>query len=272
MRTSGHRSGLSWLLALAALGAGASSSAAQPCPDPACGLTVDHFKCYQARITRTTPKFVPRTVNLADQFETVDTLVRKPATLCNPVSKNAEPVIDSTAHLTCYATKDVRTARFAKRDVIVTNQFGEQRLTVQKPYQLCVPTEKGIVPAPPGPSALGVDHFRCYKAKPAKGSPRVDGVPVTLADQFETRPVVVKPCLRFCAPVSKNGEPILDPAGHLTCYKLVRDPADAVPPFQPIDLNVENQFGDLQLTARPLPHLCVPSLKRLGSPGGAFLD
>ncbi len=266
------RTGLRTLLTLAAIGAGASSSAALTCVGPSCGLSLDHFKCYQARITRGTPKFLPQTVTLTDQFETVDTLVRKPATLCNPVSKNTEPTVDPTAHLACYATKDSRTARFPKREVIVANQFGEQRVVVQKPYQLCVPTEKGIVPAPPTPSSLAVDHYRCYKAKPAKGSPVVDGVSVTLADQFEARQAIVKKCLRFCTPVSKNGEPLLDPAAHLTCYKLVRDPVDPVPPFQPIDVNVENQFGELKLTARPLPHLCVPSLKELGSPNGAFLD
>ena len=272
MRRRGIRSKLAILLAAGAFGTAPSPAVGAPCVGPSCGLPIDHYKCYQTRITANTPKFVSRTVTLMDQFETIDSLVKKPATLCNPVSKNGEPIMDTSAHLTCYATKDMRTTRFAKQDVIVTNQFGEQRLTVQKPYQLCVPTRKGIAPAPPAPSTLAIDHYRCYKAKPAKGSLLIDGVPVTLADQFETRAAVVKKCLRFCAPVSKNGEIVLNPAGHLTCYKLVRDPGDTVPPFPRIDLNVTNQFGDLQVTARALPHLCVPSLKELGSPGGAFFD
>ncbi len=263
-----RHSGSIALLALAMLGGGAAW-AAPPCVGPSCGLMLDHFKCYQARTTRGTSRFASVTVTETDEFETIQSLVRKPGELCNPVSKNGNSMFDPTAHLACYATKDARTGAFAKRDVIISNQFGVQRLTVQKPYQLCVPTEKGRAPSPPTPSALAVDHFRCFKAKPAKGSPLVDGVLVTLADQFETRNAVVKRCLRFCTPVSKNGEPLQDAAGHLTCYKLVRDPADTVPPFQPIDLNVTNQFGDDQLTARPLPHLCVPSLT---SPSGAFVE
>jgi cysteine-rich repeat protein len=242
---------------LSACGGGACQPALG---DPDCGVDLDHFKCYQTKPTPGAPKFQRQTVTLADDFESVNSVVTKPRSICNPVSKNGGGIDDATAHLTCYATKDDRQAKFAQREVEVTNQFGVQQVRVLKPYQLCVPSEKGIVPAPPTPSALNIDHFRCYKAKPKKGSLKVEGKIVALADQFETRRAVVGPSLRFCNPVDKNGEGIDDPSAHLTCYKLTRLRADLDPPFIPKPLNLADQFGDLALTARPLPHLCVPSL------------
>jgi len=106
---------------------------------------------------------------------------------------------------------------------------------------------------------LGIDHFRCYKAKPKKGAFKVDGPLVTLEDQLETRVARVRSALRYCAPVDKNGEGILDSSAHLTCYKLERLPADPTPAFLPKQVSITNQLGDLTLRTRPLPHLCVPS-------------
>ncbi len=268
MGTFRIRSDMAALLTFAMLGAfPAPSVAVPPCVGPSCGLPLDHFKCYQARTTPNTTKFTPLFVDVQDQFATnTGVLVKRPDKVCNPVSKNGSPVIDSTAHLACYATKPTK---ILKQDIVINNQFGKQTLTVLKPYQICLPTKKGVAPAPPQPSALLVDHFRCYKAKPAKGSFVVENVPVTLADQFETRPALVMKCLRYCTPVDKNGEGIMNASGHLTCYKLIRDPNDLALPFPRKDLNIDNQFGPDQVTARPLPHLCVPTVQ---SPSGAFLD
>ena len=125
---------------------------------------------------------------------------------------------------------------------------------------LCVPTRKGIVPEPPEPSSLGIDHFRCYKAQPMKGS-LVPEVEVFLEDQFESRLARTKKCYRFCNPVDKDGGGIMNPKAHLTCYRLKDLSSD--PPIPLIDLNTENQFGEMKLTARTRSTrlLCVPSLK-----------
>lgn len=235
--------------------------------DADCGADIDHYKCYQAAVTKGTVKPIPTAVMVEDIFTTppVLTAVRKQGTVCNPVDKNGEGIDAPNAHLTCYATKDDKSRKFVQQDIAITNQFGAQTVTVQKPYQLCVPGEQGIAPNPPTPSLDDIDHYRCYKAKPKKGSATVDGVLVELQDQFETRRAYVKPQLRFCAPADKNGEGVDDPDAFLTCYKLVKVPADTTPPFQPIKINIANQFtptlGGSQLTARPLPHLCVPSIQ-----------
>lgn len=221
----------------------------------ALAVGADHYDCYQARPAPGAARFAPVNLTLEDQFGLVpSSRLEKPRSVCAPAIKNAEPVIDATAHLTCYTMKDNVQPRFTPVDVAVWNQFGAQRLKVRKPWQLCVPSEKNGVA-----SALGIDHYRCYKAKFADREtfgPRT----VTLADQFQTKDFDVRPCVRFCTPVSVNGDEIRAPAAHLTCYKLT-PAAGAPPPFDPAPVTVENDLGTLDLTVRPLVDLCVPSLK-----------
>src|SRR4029077_3006093 len=140
--------------------------------------------------------------------------------------------------------------------------FGTQQLTLSKPFRLCVPSEKGIVPAAPTPSSLQIDHYRCYKANFKKGFTFTPPTGVSIADQFESTTADVRPGNRliFCNPVSKNGAPILDPATHLTCFRLIEPPSDPN-----IDVAVDNQFGAGQrLTVRrqtAATSLCLPSSK-----------
>jgi hypothetical protein len=106
-------------------------------------LNLDHFKCYQAKIKKGTPVFTPRTVTLADQYETKTTRVLQPLSICNPVDKNGEGIIDPTTHLICYRVQDVAgQAKFKPRDAIVESQFGQSALTVSRSQTLCVPSMK----------------------------------------------------------------------------------------------------------------------------------
>lgn len=223
---------------------------------PNCGVDLDHFKCTQASVTKGTSRFVRRTVGLADQFEAVNTRAHFVNALCNPVDKNDEGILDSTAHLTCYSTTDDRLAPFVGREVIVRNQFGEQHLRVRRPFRLCVPSIRNGVP-----STLGIDHFRCYKARFKVDSPLFVERVVKLTDADGTRHVLVRPDVRFCTPVDKNGEGIDDVSAHLTCYRLmhVAEP----PPFIRQNVTMTNQFGNIQLTPNRFPHLCVPSTKQI---------
>ncbi len=109
-------------------------------------LDFDHFKCHGAKVVKGTPEFQPREVILADQFETKLTRLTKPVSMCNPVDKNGEGIRDPAAHLTCYKIKDVETKpkqpNFEKRNVVVSNQFGDLTLAVLKADTLCVPSAK----------------------------------------------------------------------------------------------------------------------------------
>ena len=98
----------------------------------------DHFKCYRAKSA-----FSQQTVLLADEFESKTTIVGKGDTLCNPVDKNGEGVDNPAGHLRCYAIKDVKgQARFERRDVTVSNQFGVEEVSVTRAKLLCVPSAK----------------------------------------------------------------------------------------------------------------------------------
>ena len=210
-------------------------------------------------------------VDLDDQFITrLDVRVIKPRHFCNPVDKNGEGISDPTAHLQCYRIKEPRLP--SKPNVIVTNQFGTQRLTVSRAKELCVPSEKDMVPSP-----LNINHFKCYKVKRTKGAPKFEEQLVTLDDQFETGKItrVIKPKL-LCTPVDKNGEGIPNPAGHITCFKIKDAPGQ--PKFSRTDITVTNQFTDDELGAATAgecdaaPLLCVPSTKEITSPSGAFIE
>jgi hypothetical protein len=58
----------------------------------------------------------------------------------------------------------------------------------------------------------------------------------------------------FCMPVDKNGEGILDPEAHLTCFGIART-------FDAPVVAVRNQFHDATLDLGSPEALCVPSLK-----------
>jgi hypothetical protein len=78
---------------------------------------------------------------------------------------------------------------------------------------------------------------------------------VTLEDQFVTTTARVLRPHRFCNPANKNNEGISDPTAHLNCYKI-REPR-----FTPVDVVVENQFGQQNLTVTRPNTLCVPAEK-----------
>lgn len=193
-------------------------------------------------------------VSLVDQFGPTTVTVYKLEEFCNPVDKNGEGIHDPTAHLTCYKLKDV-TPRFERRDVITEDQFGPPSLTVtlKKPERLCVPSEKnGVL------SDLNVDHFQCYNADEASGTPRFERVEgVSLEDQFADTTATVYKLEQVCNPVDKNGEGIINEEGHLTCYKL----KDVRPKYQRQEVGAEDQFGELTLRVGKPRRLCVPSTK-----------
>jgi hypothetical protein len=95
---------------------------------------VDHFACYSGKF----PKIEPRPVALVDQFKTEENKASKPLALCNPVSKNGEPIRNPLEHLVCYKLKPVPESR----TVTFANQFQSGEARVKKSAALCVPTGK----------------------------------------------------------------------------------------------------------------------------------
>ena len=100
--------------------------------------SIDHFQCYKARTGRRTPKFQSQVVTLEDEFAAFAATVNQPELFCKPVKKNAEEILDPTAHLTCYSLKGA--PKFPKRDVLAEDQFGVLSLRIKGPKRLCVPS------------------------------------------------------------------------------------------------------------------------------------
>ncbi len=104
-------------------------------------VVIDHLKCYDVG----SRGFEPTTVELIDRFESQPVRVTRPTKLCTPATKCHDGLCytpqHADAHLTCYATEDLRGGEFRRRRVRVSNQFGAQTLYVyQRANELCVPT------------------------------------------------------------------------------------------------------------------------------------
>jgi hypothetical protein len=220
-------------------------------PPPPAPVDVDHFKCYES----TQPNVRQRSVSLRDEFGQRRSRLLRTRQLCNPVSKNQGKLLHPRAHLVCYQTRD-QNPRFVRRTVLVSNQFGQRKLTVLRPNRLCVPSLKrktaGALPSKPDPARL-VDHFRCYDvtAGPATET-------VTLVDQFRTSKTQVLQVKQLCNPVRKNNEPVRRAASHLVCYSIRDDKA-----FNPLAVRVRNQFGRAALRVRRPQTLCLPSFTKV---------
>src|SRR5439155_4105969 len=119
---------------------------------------VDHYKCYKTKLRGT---FTAPLVTITDRFGTRSATLVRPDSLCNPVDKNGEGIADETAHLVCYRLKQ---PAFVGASVTAANQLGTQSFALTKVRTLCVPSEKDGVA-----SALGIDHFECYRA--VRGTP-----------------------------------------------------------------------------------------------------
>jgi hypothetical protein len=225
----------------------------------------DHYKCYKTR--NFGARFEQREVNLADELATVAASVRKPRRFCNPADKNGEGIDDPTAHLMCYKIKEPRLNR---QDVAMEDQFGLQTLTVKRAETLRAPAEKDDVP-----STLNVNHFKCYKVKRARGTGRFTERVVRIEDQFETKELLLTKPQLLCTPVDKNSEGIPTPAGYLTCYQI-REALGQID-FQPRSVIITDQFAEVDLNAKradchAAALLCVPSIRHIASPSGAFLE
>src|SRR6185369_1399596 len=102
----------------------------------------DHFTCYKVRRSRGTPKFVPVSVSVADQLQTVTETLTKPIRLCAPANKNGENpgAQNHPDHLLCYKAKTQ--TQFGDVVKPIQNQFGQSSLRLIHRRELCVPSLK----------------------------------------------------------------------------------------------------------------------------------
>ncbi len=110
-------------------------------PDPLDPIEINHFKCYDAKVSKHTPKFEKRNVDLVDQFGSLTMEVKKQKMLCSPVDKNDEGIVNDENYVMCYDLKKIKgEPKFKKINVFTNNQFGPEELQAKKPKTLCVPS------------------------------------------------------------------------------------------------------------------------------------
>ena len=100
---------------------------------------LDHFKCYNA-----SGRPIRARVELRDRFRSGNARVLEPIAFCNPVEKKrldtleVVPITNAKDHLTCYThTPMPLSDPFV---VLITNQFGTGRPSIDGSDALCVPT------------------------------------------------------------------------------------------------------------------------------------
>jgi hypothetical protein len=209
---------------------------------------LEHFGCYSAPSGK---GFRRRKVTLSDQFDRRVARVTRGLTLCAPTRKNKEAAVFNTRdHLRCYATNR---GRSVAQTVLLRNQFGPFRADVFEPNSLCVPSTKQVRGSQaPSKRRFSVDHFQCYRIRPAGD---FDGHGLVLRDQFGAWKTKIGTPSQLCVPVRKNKTRVGDPVEHLVCYRT--RPARSLKRR----VRVRNQFGveDTRIGIAGL--FCVPSLK-----------
>jgi hypothetical protein len=108
----------------------------------------EHFMCYKVKSIG--PKF-PKgiIVEVANQFGAGKYALRKPRRLCTPVAKKRpslplEPIRNPVRHLVCYGIKPIIPLP-PPEEVYASNQFGIERLQLQREREFCVPSSKTVV-------------------------------------------------------------------------------------------------------------------------------
>lgn len=119
------------------LPAGASSVPADP------GL--DAYKCYAAETKPKTPRFVPTSVRLGDEFGSATVDVAAPDMMCAPASVAGGGVEHDAVHLVCYRIADRRVwgrnpEAFRPRSTTVVSANGRDVVGLVARDHLCVPS------------------------------------------------------------------------------------------------------------------------------------
>lgn len=228
--------------------------------DAGAALGLDSFLCYKAKPTKGAPTFSPPALNLVDAFESGAAQVVKPVALCNPADRDGGGIGDAETHLAGFQIKSLE-KHVKQTGVVVETALGALSLDTVKAESLLVPSAKSLEgPAVP-PVDPPVDHFKCYKAKVSKGTPKFPkGVQVTLADQFDgtARTFDVKKPTKLCLPVDKNGEGIQSTEHLLVCYSA-KPARGQTKHAKRAGVSVANQFGSGQLDTLKEESLCLPS-------------
>ena len=169
---------------------------------------VSPFHCYSVKKSKGTDKFQARTLDLDDDLEDKDFEAKKPVALCNPVNVSSPvltiPALDLDEHLKAYAIKEAKGepkhVKVQGIDLLVPNLLIVSSVDTSKPDRLLVPSTQSII-VPLSDTTHNIDHYKCYKAKISKGTPKFVGAFFSGQDQFEpAKGYDPKKITRVCLP------------------------------------------------------------------------
>jgi subtilisin family serine protease len=104
---------------------------------------LDHYKCYQAKITPGTAKPERQTIAIQDGFETKQMVVANPIAYCAPVQLDGSSLTNAETSLTCYQIKDASgQLKFPGQGLTASSVLGTESLVAAKATTLCVPTQR----------------------------------------------------------------------------------------------------------------------------------
>lgn len=117
-------------------------------------------------------------------------------------------------------------------------------------------------------AVCALDEFKSYRAKKRSGTPNLTKTTVELADEFETKDMVVSKQKAVNAPVGRDGSGIELPPVHMECYKIKdekQDPRQVR--FAKRTVDATSPLGSIQLVIQRAQQLCIPTpLSTLGAP------
>lgn len=242
----------------------ADSECAQRSHDSEAPPPLDTFVCYQARTNPSVERFGPVEVTLTDALDGATShTVTDPSAICVPGSIDGSPIIDAAVHLEGYRLHNTpETSKHDRRTGLFMRGLGPVFLDTLRPETLLVPASMDPTSPPTAPVATAhdVDHYKCYKARITKRTPKYwpKGVQLRAADSLEDRAYDLKRPTRLCTVVEKNGEGIKHPERRMICYQAKR--AKGEPKHAPrIGIHTATQFGSGRLDTRKVESICMPA-------------
>jgi len=220
----------------------------------------DHYKVYNQNLPAPAPAGMPP-VLLTDQFGQFTHQVISLDRFMNPVIKIdgpiAYPINNPALHYSWWSI----TPQPFTATVAVTNQFGDQTLSVLNAQYLLNPAAKDTVPLPAAIQPPVANHYKAYNVQ---GQPV--NITVGMIDQFDTWQATVLLPRYLLTPVAKQivggpNYPIVDANQHYVVYE-----------FQPPDPTPRTAYMTDQFLSNQLMYLypgqwiCVPSTKQIITP------
>ena len=208
-----------------------------------------HYQCYELHQGPQNR----RQVTLDDVFGDSGVSVARQKRICNPADKNDEDpdAPGDPNHLVSYEIRQ-DPSFVPVKNLHIQNQFQDAFINLSRPDYMMVPSAKSLIGTPPA-QAAAINHYKCYQI--VRSRFRTAGIGID--DQFGSLNVDIKRPVRFCAAADKNGEGIIFPGEHLTCYQV--RPVTGSPRFKGPQIFLTNQFGSTENKVFGPRELCVPT-------------